>query len=275
MSKYRSGEIFRLDGVTYQCVTDYVRVTEPKEGMLFRASDGVLYELKALGSTDRKCGCHLDTPDDLPCYAIDCQAFGTRVNRFHWYPVEENKEEEKEVEEKKRHIELAVTEVDGEMVTFHVAEQTHRGDDFTPGGIPFKSSRGVTLKSAGRPAALKNSDTMYVRGRNEACDKMNVTVSALRFAEIMEAITEYNETNGRGYKKLWPRTGDLYYYVDTDGSVESCQYADKYDIDNNRRKAGNFFKKKEAAEIVDESVKAVFTDKPVKEGVAEQKIFEQ
>lgn len=269
MSKYRSGEIFRLDGVTYQCVTDYVRVTEPKEGMLFRASDGRLYELKALGSTDRKCGCHLDTPDDLPCYAIDCQAFGTRVNRFHWYPVEEKREEK--MEEKKRHIELAVIKVEGDEVTFQVVEQTHRGDDFTPDGIPFESSSGLTLKSVGTPAASADSDTMYVRGKNKHCDKRNVTVSARRFAQIMETITEYNETNGLGYKKQWPQTGDLYYYVDTDGSVESCQYADKYDadkydIDNNRRKAGNFFATKEAAEIVAEHVKAAFKDKPVKEG---------
>lgn len=170
--------------------------------------------------------------------------------------------------EKKRHIELAVTEVDGEMVTFHVAEQTHRGDDFTPDGIPFESSSGLTLKSVGVPAALTNSDTVYVCGGTKICDKRNVTVSALRFAKIMEAINEYNETNGLGYKKLWPQTGDLYYYVDTDGSVESCQYADKYDIDNNRRKAGNFFKTKESAEIAAERVKAAFKDRPVKEGEA-------
>lgn len=170
------------------------------------------------------------------------------------------------MEEKKRHIELAVIKVEGDEVTFQVVEQTHRGDDFTPGGIPFESSRGLTLKSVGVPAATTTSDTMYVRGKNQRCDKKNVTVSALRFAKIMEAITEYNETDGRGYKKQWPRTGDLYYYVDTDGSVESCQYADKYDIDNNRRKAGNFFETKEAAEIAAERVKAAFKDKPVEEG---------
>lgn len=267
MSGYRIGEIFRLDGVTYQCVTDYVRVTEPKEGMLFRASDGVLYELKALGSTDRKCGCHLDTPDDLPCYAIDCQAFGTRVNRFHWYPVEEKKEEEKEMEEKKRHIELAVVKVEEGGVTFQVTEQTHRCDEFTPDGISFESSCGITLRSVSVPEVL--TCTIYcVRGEDERFDKKHITVSALRFAQIMEAINEYNETNGLGYKKQWPKTGDLYYYVDTDGSVESCQYADKYDIDNNRRKAGNFFETKEAAAIVAERVKAAFKDRPVKEGEA-------
>ena len=162
------------------------------------------------------------------------------------------------MEEKKRHIELAVVEVDGEMVTFRIVEQTHRGDDFTPGGIPFESSNGLTLKSVGSPAASTGCDTMYTRGATEDCDKRNITVSAMRFAKIMEAITEYNETNGLGYKKQWPKTGDPYYYVDTDGSVQSCQYADRYDIDNDRRKAGNFFRTEEAAAIVAERVKAVF-----------------
>lgn len=256
MLEYRVGEIFRLNGETYQCVTDYVRVTEPKEGMLFRASDGVLYELKALGSTDRKCGCHLDTPDDLPCYAIDCQAFGTRVNRFHWYPVEEKGDEK--MEEKKRHIELAVVKVEEGAVTFQVTEQTHRCDDFTPGGTPFESSCGVTLRSVSVPDVSTRTGAMYVRGEDERFDKKHITVSALRFAQIMEAVNEYNVTDGMGYKNQWPKTGDLYYYVDTDGSVQSCQYADRYDIDNDRRKAGNFFKTEEAAAIVAERVKEVF-----------------
>lgn len=258
MLEFRVGEIFRLNEATYRCVTDYVRVTEPEEGMLFRAHNGVLYELKAFGSADRKCGCQIDCIDRLPCHIIDIQAFGkTQMNSMHWYPVEEKKEEEKEMEEKKRHIELAVVEVDGEMVTFRIVEQTHRGDDFTPGGIPFKSSNGLTLKSVGVPAASECADTMYVRGETEGCDKRNVTVSALRFARIMEAITEYNETDGRGYKRLWPQTGDLYYYVDTDGSVESCQYADKYDIDNNRRKAGNFFKTEKEAKAMADKFKSM------------------
>ena len=145
------------------------------------------------------------------------------------------------MEEKKRHIELAVIKVEGDEVTFQVVEQTHRCDDFTPNGSAFKSSRGIKLESVCIPAATTTSDTMYVRGEDERFDKKHLTVSALRFAKIMEAINEYNETNGLGYKKPWPQTGDLYYYVDTDGSVESCQYADKYDIDNDRRKAGNFF----------------------------------
>lgn len=162
------------------------------------------------------------------------------------------------MEEKKRHIELAVIKVEGDEVTFQIVEQTHRCDDFTPNGSAFKSSRGIKLESVGVPAASTYCDIACVRGFNEDGDKRHMTVSVLRFAKIMEAINEYNETNGLGYKKPWPKTGDLYYYVDTDGSVESCQYADKYDIDNDRRKAGNFFKTEEEAAIVAERVKAVF-----------------
>lgn len=257
MSGYRIGEIFRRKGFTYRCVPESI-VTEPEEGMLFRASNGVLYELKAFGSMDRKCGCNRDCIDRLPCHIIDIQAFGkTQTNSMHWYPVEEKKEEEKEMEEKKRHIELAVVEVDGEMVTFHVAEQTHRGDDFTPGGIPFESSNGLTLKSVGVPAASACADTVYVRGGTEGCDKRNVTVSALRFAQIMEAINEYNVTDGMGYKNQWPRPGDSYYYIDADGSVRHCRY-DGDDTDNNRREVGNFFESADDATVVAERVKEVF-----------------
>lgn len=259
MFEYRVGEIFRLNGKTYQCVTDFAIVTEPEEGMLFRATNGVLYELKTLGATCKKCGCDTNLPNNLSCHEIDRQAFGkTQINSMHWYPVEEKKEEEKEMEEKKRHIELAVVKVEGDEVTFQITEQTHRCDDFTPGGIPFKSSCGVTLRSVSVPDVSTRTGNMYVRGEDERFDKKHITVSALHFAQIMEAVNEYNETDGMGYKNQWPKTGDLYYYVDTDGSVESCQYADKYDIDNNRRKAGNFFKTEEAAAIVAKRVKAVF-----------------
>ena len=253
MLEFRVGEIFRLNEATYRCVTDYVRVTEPEEGMLFHATNGVLYELKTLGSTCRKCGCDTKLPNNLPCRVIDRQAFGKpQINSLHWYPVEENMEEEK------RHIELAVIVVSGDQVTFRIAEQTHRRGSFTPNGGTFKSCFGYCLTSITSPCYDTKNKTLCVRGSDTEKDEKGITVSALCFAQIMEVVNEYNATNGMGYNNQWPRTGDLYYYVDTDGSVESCQYADKYDIDNNRRKAGNFFATKEAAEIVAERVKEVF-----------------
>lgn len=257
MFEYRVGEIFRLNGKTYQCVTDFAIVTEPEEGMLFRATNGVLYELKTLGATCKKCGCDTNLPNNLKCCEIDRQAFGnTKINSLHWYPVEEKGEEK--MEEKKRHIELAVVGVFGDQVTFRIAEQTHRKEWFTPNGGTFKSYLGHYLMSIASPCYEQKNNTLCVRGSDLEKDEKALTVSALQFAQIMEAINEYNETDGMGYKNQWPKTGDLYYYVDTDGSVQSCQYADKYDIDNDRKKAGNFFKTEEAAAIVAERVKEVF-----------------
>ncbi len=119
--EYRVGEIFRKGGETYLCVIDdsdgdvackrceikhfcwdgmeckaedrsdntgvhFVRVTEPKAGMLFRASDGVLYALKEFGGG--KCICNRgETPD---CQEVHKQAFGKLLPaEFGWYPVEE------------------------------------------------------------------------------------------------------------------------------------------------------------------------------------------
>lgn len=257
MLEYRVGEIFRNNGKTYQCVTDFDVVTEPVEGMQFRATNGVLYELKTIGSTCRKCGCDTKLPNNLKCCEIDRQAFGnTKINSLHWYPVEEKGDEK--MEEKKRHIELAVVGVFGDQVTFRIAEQTHRKGLFTPNGGTFKSYLGHYLMSIASPCYVQKNNTLCVRGSDSEKDERCLTVSTLQFAQIMEAINEYNVTDGMGYKNQWPKTGDLYYYVDTDGSVESCQYADKYDIDNNRREAGNFFKTEEEAAIVAKRVKAVF-----------------
>ena len=124
--EYRVEEIFRYEAETFQCVlTDpsegvhclnceacnqicatliclekersdkkkvhFVRVTEPKAGMLFRASDGVLYELKEFGGG--KCICNRgENPD---CQDVHKQAFCKLLPaEFGWYPVEEKKVEE-------------------------------------------------------------------------------------------------------------------------------------------------------------------------------------
>lgn len=151
--EYRAWEIFWHGGVVYQCVPDsngdgycnncememwcdykpyaccsfersdntwvhYVKVTEPKEGMLFRASDGVLYELKKLVGG---CGCCLY--GYIGCDDIDYEAFGKNVlGGFHWYPVEEKKEEEVKMENQKRHLELTVVKIEGDQVTFRIAD---------------------------------------------------------------------------------------------------------------------------------------------------------
>ena len=42
------------------------------------------------------------------------------------------------MENQKRHLELAVVKVDGDQVTFRIAEQTHREDEFCENGERFK-----------------------------------------------------------------------------------------------------------------------------------------
>lgn len=126
MKEYRIGEIFKLNGLVYQCVEDatgrqcdtcafvdgnckeiacwdtgrsdgnnvyFICVTEPKVGMMFRASDGVLYELRDMTKIPIKeiynCGC---IKGALPCAVIDDEAFGKSPGALlHWYPVKVQK----------------------------------------------------------------------------------------------------------------------------------------------------------------------------------------
>lgn len=118
--EYIVGEIFRFNEQTFQCVASeipsirckkcamphnrcgtvicdrtrrydlrdvhFIRVTKPEDGMLFRASDGVLYEL-----IENEC-IHYMGDSLCTCYEIDQQAFGDILsNEFHWYPVKEKR----------------------------------------------------------------------------------------------------------------------------------------------------------------------------------------
>ena len=122
--EYKVGEIFRHNGETFQCVIDspengscikcevqrwlctkfacyngersddtcvhYVKVTEPKDGMLFRAWDGVLYEAREKEPNDKCYYCCIRPV--YGCTEIGRQAFGKLVGRnLHWYPVDEKR----------------------------------------------------------------------------------------------------------------------------------------------------------------------------------------
>lgn len=89
MSEYKVGEIFRRCGETFQYLGNRIDVvTEPKEGMLFHASNGRLYELRRWGSGS-DCGCYANFCDNLSCATICKQAFGgvPKDSLLHWYPV--------------------------------------------------------------------------------------------------------------------------------------------------------------------------------------------
>lgn len=156
--------------------------------------------------------------------------------------------------EKKRHLELAVVEVEGDQVTFRIAEQTHREDLFTPNGDIFKSCFGYCLASIAKPSCDAKNNTFCVRGWDLEKDETTLTVSVSIFAEIMLAVTEYNETNGKGYEKPWPQEGDKYFCILSTGYVTSTDY-DNHPIDNDRREFVNFFRTREEAEAALERVK--------------------
>ena len=155
-----------------------------------------------------------------------------------------------------RHIELAVVKVEGERVTFRIAEQTHREEEFTPNGREFKSSCGFFLSSQSAPEVGECLQTLFVRGWASNADDNKITVPLIAFAKIMQAITEYNETNGAGYKKPWPQEGDKYFYISAAGAICDANY-DDVSVDNFLREFGNFFRTREEAEAALERVKKV------------------
>lgn len=290
-AEYKVGEIFRFYDETVQCVPDYagnkncdqcvlstrgylcyshkchaydrldntsvhyVKVTEPKEGMLFRASDGKLYELKKI----EKVGCFCCLHPDLDCLYIDKGAFGKGFsNDLHWYPVEESNEKQEEkakMEEKEvrqnRHIEISVVSIKEHTVTFRISQQTHRGEEFTPNGREFKSSCGVILSSQGSPEFGAYIKTLFVRGWDSSEDDNKITVSLHNFAGIMQAISEYNEMDGEGFEL---NVGDTFYIIDEFGDVEEREYNGDTDGIFLRRVFGNFFRTREEAETAVERV---------------------
>lgn len=156
------------------------------------------------------------------------------------------------MEKTKRHLELAVVKVEGDLVTFRIAEQTHREEEFCPCGDTFISRSGFRLESRSCPQSEK--DRLFVRGSDSRKVDTPLTVSVLHFAKIMEAITEYNETDGEGYEKPWPQYGKTYLWVDSTGFIQESDY-DNAQRDNERREFGNFFRTREEAEAAIERVK--------------------
>lgn len=155
----------------------------------------------------------------------------------------------------KRHLELAVVKVVGDQVTFRIAEQTHRGDEFCEDGEEFSASNGYSIKSVDiyHYRFSEKRNTLYVFGKNSGGYPQLFT-STRHFAKIMEAVNEYNETDGKGHKYTWPKYGDKYFCIDSSGKIDVFSY-DSSLFDKNRSEFGNFFRTREEAEAALERVK--------------------
>lgn len=82
------------------------------------------------------------------------------------------------------------------IVTFKIAEQSHRGEDFGINGAGFMASNDIDLFSACGPAwsAHLHGDNplLYVRGCGGRHDNDNIAVGTYNFSRIKKAIAEYN-----------------------------------------------------------------------------------
>lgn len=242
----------------------FTEVTKPVEGMLYRAENGRMYRLTQESHWDHQCAC--DDDNSLSCGALDTIVFGGALLGWYWSPVEEDAtspvdppksvEPPKSPEPSKRHIELSVVGVEGDKVTFRIVEQTHRCDEFSrqDNSSVFKAANGFQLKSCADPEWAGKTSTLLCRGFERNDDNFEIVCSAIEFAQICEAVAEYNATDGRGYEKPWPSVGDKYFCIAAEGKLDRLTF-DRSEIDRKIQDFGNFFRTKEEAEAALERVK--------------------
>lgn len=264
--EYRVGEIFVYEGKVLQCVKDFIEVEELKEGMLFRAENGKLYRLATELKDGEKCSCqtsgYICSTILRQICALCPSPLRDRIPRewphARFVLVDEGQEPGGNPDpDVRRHIEIAVDAVEGENVRFHIVEQTHRGPRFCERGPEFRAKNGFLLCSGGFPQVDVKANALFVWGPHVDDGNVAVFAGVGLFAKIMEAVTEYNLTNGKGYEKPWPQKGDFYYFVDSYITVRSLEYFGS-EMDHNMQNAGNFFRtEKEARAALDRVKKAL------------------
>ena len=80
------------------------------------------------------------------------------------------------------------------IVTFRIAEQSHRREEFGVGGARFTASNSIDLFSACGPdwSALNGNSLLFVRGSDSVYDNDNMDATSAAFKRIEAAIAEYN-----------------------------------------------------------------------------------
>lgn len=149
------------------------------------------------------------------------------------------------MEDHKRHLELAVVKVEGDQVTFRIVDQTHYGKEFCQKGKVFKAKNRISIVS------LPKTIIGWIPPQNG-----EYKCYICKFISIMEAVSEYNETNGYGYEKKFPEEGDNFYFVTPKMTVSRGEFGsspDGYEFE--MRDAGNCFKTFEEANAALERVR--------------------
>ena len=150
---------------------------------------------------------------------------------------------------KKRHIDIIVTKIEHDQVHFKI-KQTHRGKEFSNQSetSKFIATNGYTLCSLDLPMFDKNFRYLCCLGRPEH-DSTICTCNREELAEILEAVSEYNETDGKGYEAQWPKIGDRYFTIDEFLNIYDYIF-EEHPFDTDHKNCGNFFCTREEAENV-------------------------
>ena len=168
---------------------------------------------------------------------------------------------ESEVKETpRRHIELGVVRNEGNWVIFKIVEQTHRGNEFCQQTAPdtFKASNGIELASVSSPA-WRGANRLYCCGFLSNKDSIEIVCTTAEFAKISEAVTEYNSTDGKGYEKPWPQTGDRYFFISGDITPGNLIFTDCA-FDHNCQTCCNIFRTYEEAVAAADKVRMMLKE---------------
>lgn len=157
-----------------------------------------------------------------------------------------------------RYIKLSVVKVNDNEVTFKIAKQTHIEHEFCRqiNTNKFIASNGYTLASYDLPAFDSELHVLFCQGKLVDSDDDEIDCNFEDFAKICEAITEYNTTNGKGYR-IWPQIGDKYYFISSYAEVLSYNF-DECTIDLELENTGNFYRTFDEASKVAEKIKLLF-----------------
>ena len=158
-----------------------------------------------------------------------------------------------------RHIDIEVLSVDGRDVKFIISNQTHRCSEFSRQNSPnmFISKNGCCLLSESNPSKSMLFNALYVQGELKEFDSNKISVDVIQFAKIMEAISEYNKTDGIGYKNIWPLKGEKYFYINSYLEIKNKIFSDD-ETDEKLKSVANLFRTEEEAKEHIEKIKNIF-----------------
>lgn len=120
--------------------------------------------------------------------------------------------------------------------------------------------------SISAPHYLKQSNKLYIRGKDTESDNDIILVDKEDVITIKQRVEKINQKYGK-YKRWRGNFGDKYYCikVDSDIYIEKVEEILCNEIDDNLYEMGNYFKTKEEAQKIVDKIEEIF--KNIRDGV--------